>query len=82
MFIHFVSRQGQNLLVSAKDISFVLQKGIFCELHVRGVEGHIDVEDDFSEICRKIEEILRRVNNTDGGISGKTSQHDVYAEGK
>lgn len=77
MFIHFVSKRGQNLLVSVKDISFILQKGIFCELHVRGVEGHIDVEDDFSEICRKIEGIFHRVNNTDGDISGGTSQHDV-----
>ena len=36
MFIHFVSRQGKNLLVNIKDVSFVLQKGIFCEIHIRG----------------------------------------------
>ncbi len=28
MFIHFVSRQGQNLLMNIKDICFVVQKGI------------------------------------------------------
>lgn len=50
MFVHFISRQGRNLLVNIKDISFVLQKGVFCELHIRGIEGHVVVEDDFSEL--------------------------------
>lgn len=48
MFIHFISRQGRNLLVNIKDISFVVQKGIFCELHIRGIEGNVMVEDEFS----------------------------------
>lgn len=54
MFIHFISRQGRNLLVNIKDISFVVQKGIFCELHIRGIEGNVMVEDEFSEVYRKI----------------------------
>ncbi|GAB1639541.1 hypothetical protein HmCmsJML035_04180 [Escherichia coli] len=69
MFIHFISRQGRNLLVNIKDISFVVQKGIFCELHIRGIEGHVIVEDDFSEVHRRIKEISLRVDNTDGKIS-------------
>lgn len=69
MFIHFVSRQGRNLLVNIKDISFVVQKGFFCELHIRGTEGHVVVEDDFSEVYRKIKEISPRVNNTGEGVS-------------
>lgn len=68
MFIHFVSRQGRNLLVNIKDINFVLQKGVFCEIHIRGVEGHVMVEDDFSEVYRKIKEISLQVNNTGEGI--------------
>lgn len=70
MFVHFDSRQGQNLLVNIKDIRFVLQKGVFCEIHIRGIEGHVVVEDDFSEVYRKIKEIPPRVNNTDEGVSG------------
>ena len=69
MFVHCVSRQGRNLLVNMKNIRFVLQKGIFCELHIRGIEGHVMVEDDFSEVCRKIKEISPRVNNTGEGVS-------------
>ncbi|ENY3616587.1 hypothetical protein ACFMH7_004913 [Escherichia coli O8:H49] len=69
MFVHFVSRQGRNLLVNIKDISFVLQKGFFCEIHIRGLEGHVMVEDDFSEVYRKIKEISPRVNNTGEGVS-------------
>lgn len=68
MFIHFVSRQGRNLLVNIKDISFVLQKGVFCELHIRGSEGYVMVEDDFSEVYRKIKEISPRLYNTDEGV--------------
>ncbi|EFB2602128.1 hypothetical protein QK061_005095 [Escherichia coli] len=64
MFIQFISRQGRNLLVNIKDISFVLQKGLFCEIHIRGIEGYVIVEDDFSEVYRKIKEISPRVNNT------------------
>ncbi len=72
MFIHFVSRQGRNLLVNIKDISFVVQKGIFCELHIRGIEGHVMVEDDFSEIYRKIKENPPRVNSAgEGGSEGR-----------
>lgn len=62
MFVRFVSRRGRNLLVNIKDISFVVQKGIFCELHIRRVEGHVMVEDDFSEVYRKIKENPPRVN--------------------
>lgn len=69
MFIHFVSRQGRNLLVNTKDITLVLQKGIFCEIHVRGIEGHVIVKDGFSEVCRKIKEDLPQVNNTGESIS-------------
>lgn len=69
MFVHFVSRQGRNLLVNIKDISFVLQKGVFCEIYIRGIEGHVVVEDDFSEIYRKIKEIPPRVNNAGEGVS-------------
>ena len=69
MFVHFVSRQGRNLLVNIKDISFVLQKGVFCELHIRGTEGHVMVEDDFSEVYRKIKEISPQANNTGEGVS-------------
>ncbi|EAB4449920.1 hypothetical protein DMS41_23805 [Salmonella enterica] len=68
MFIHFVSRQGRNLLVNIKDISFVLQKCVFCEIHIRGVEGHVMVEYDLSEVYRKIKEISPRVNNTGEGV--------------
>ncbi|HHN9301972.1 TPA: hypothetical protein ACP61H_004258 [Escherichia coli] len=69
MFVHFVSRQGRNLLVNIKDISFVLQKGVFCELHIRGIEDYVVVEDDFSEVYRKIKEISPQVNNTGEGVS-------------
>lgn len=69
MFIHFISRQGRNLLVNIKDISFVVQKGVFCEIHIRGIEGHVIVEDDFSEVCRKIKDISPRVNNTGESLS-------------
>ncbi|MCZ5415355.1 hypothetical protein O5553_28335, partial [Escherichia coli] len=37
-FVYFVSRQGRNLLVNIKDISFALQNGVFCEIHIRGIE--------------------------------------------
>lgn len=69
MFIHFVSRQGRNLLVNTKDITFVLQKGVFCEIHIRGIEGHVLVEDEFSDVCRKIKEVLPRINNASEDIS-------------
>ena len=69
MYVHFVSRQGRHLLVNMKNIRFVLQKGIFCELHIRGTEGHVVVEDDFSEVYRKIKEIPPRVNNAGEGVS-------------
>ncbi|MWO33955.1 hypothetical protein GQN26_24505 [Escherichia coli] len=69
MFIHFVSRQGRNLLVNMKNIRFVLQKVFFCELHARGIEGHVVAEDDFSEVYRKIKEIPPRVNNAGEGVS-------------
>ena len=69
MFIHFVNRQGRNLLVNIKDISFVVQKGIFCEIHIRGIEGHVIVEDDFNEVCRKMQEASSRVYNSGDGMS-------------
>ncbi|MBN6462832.1 hypothetical protein JZM26_19345 [Escherichia coli] len=74
MFVHFISRQGRNLLVNIKDISFVLQKGVFCELHIRGTEGHVAVEDDFSEVYRKIKEIPPRVNNAGEGVSEESGR--------
>ncbi|MEJ2950165.1 hypothetical protein WDK40_25050 [Escherichia coli] len=51
MFIHFVSRQGRNLLVNIKDISFVLQKGVFCELHIRGSEGYVMGKRKLTAVC-------------------------------
>lgn len=74
MFIHFISRQGRNLLVNIKDISFVVQKGIFCELHIRGIEGNVMVEDEFSEVYRKIKEISPRLYNTDEGVSEESGR--------
>ena len=38
-------------------------------LHIRGTEGHVMVEDEFSEVYRKIKEISPRVNNTGEGVS-------------
>ncbi len=72
LFIHFISRQGRNILVNIKDISFVVQKGIFCELHIRGIDGHVIVEDDFSNVCQKIKDISPRVNNIGRNIYGGT----------
>lgn len=69
MFIHFVSRQGRNLLVNIEDITFVLQKGVFCELYIRGIEGNVIVDEEFSAVYRKIKEISPRVNNTSENIS-------------
>lgn len=74
MFIHFISRQERNLLVNIKDISFVVQKGIFCELHIRGIEGNVMVEDEFSEVYRKIKEISPRLYNTDEGVSEESGR--------
>ena len=48
---------------------FRSSEGFFCELHIRGTEGHVVVEDDFSEVYRKIKEISPRVNNTGEGVS-------------
>lgn len=70
MFIQFVSRQEQKLLINVKDISFVAQKGTFCDIYIRGVEGCVSVVEDFSEVFRKIKDILPLVNNTDGYMSG------------
>ena len=55
--------------MNIKDITFVLQKGILCEIHISGVEGHVMVEDDFSEVYRKIKEISPQANNTGEGVS-------------
>nr|WP_240780606.1 MULTISPECIES: hypothetical protein [unclassified Escherichia] len=55
--------------MNIKDITFVLQKGILCEIHISGVEGHVMVEDDFREVYRKIKEISPRVNNAGEGVS-------------
>lgn len=53
MFISFISRQDQDLLVNINDISLVMKKGIFCEIYIRGVSGSIIVVDSFSTICKK-----------------------------
>ncbi|WP_075843288.1 hypothetical protein [Escherichia coli] len=74
MFIHFISRQGKNLLVNIEDITFVLQKGIFCELYIRGVEGHVIVEEEFSVVYRKIKEISPLVNNMSEDISERSKR--------
>lgn len=57
MFIHFVSRQGQNLLVNIEGITFVLQKGVFCWLYIRGFEVNAIVDEEFSAVYRKIKDI-------------------------
>ncbi len=49
--------------------TFVLQKGVFCELYIRGVEGNVIVDEEFSAVYRKIKEISPRVNNTSENIS-------------
>lgn len=48
---------------------FRSSEGFFCELHTRGIEGHVVAEDDFSEVYRKIKEIPPRVNNAGEGVS-------------
>ena len=48
---------------------FRSSEGFFCELHIRGTEGHVVVEDDFSEVYRKIKEISPQANNTGEGVS-------------
>ncbi len=48
---------------------FRSSEGFFCELHIRGTEGHVMVEDNFSEVYRKIKEISPQVNNRGEGIS-------------
>ncbi|EPY9214044.1 hypothetical protein ACXHV2_004792 [Escherichia coli] len=52
-----------------KRYQFRRSERYFCELHIRGIEGHVMVEDDFSEVYRKIKEISPRVNNTGEGVS-------------
>ena len=52
-----------------KRYQFRSSEGFFCELHIRGVEGHVMVEDDFSEVYRKIKEISPQVNNRGEGVS-------------
>ncbi len=67
MFISFISRQNQDLLVNINDISLVMKKGIFCEIYIRGVSGSVIVVDSFSTICKKIENMLPEVINTETG---------------
>lgn len=69
MFISFISRQNQDLLVNINDISLVMKKGIFCEIYIRGVSGSVIVVDSFSTICKKIESMLPEVINTETASS-------------
>ena len=65
MFISFISRQDQDLLININDISLVMKKGIFCEIYIRGVSGSVIVVDSFSTICKKIENMSPEVINTE-----------------
>ncbi|HIE1977094.1 TPA: hypothetical protein ACXKGF_005232 [Escherichia coli] len=65
MFVHFISRKGKNLLVNIKDVSFVVQKGIFCEVFIRGIEGYVVVSDNFDEISKKIESFSFHANEAE-----------------
>ncbi|EHW7392132.1 hypothetical protein AB3H27_25420 [Escherichia coli] len=69
MFISFISRQNQDLLININDISLVMKKGIFCEIYIRGVSGSVIVVDSFSTICKKIENMLPEVINTETASS-------------
>lgn len=69
MFISFISRQNQDLLVNINDISLVMKKGIFCEIYIRGVSGSVIVVDSFSTICKKIGNMLPEVINTETASS-------------
>ncbi len=69
MFISFISRQNQDLLVNINDISLVMKKGIFCEIYIRGGSGSVIVVDSFSTICKKIENMLPEVINTETASS-------------
>ncbi|EEZ9068892.1 hypothetical protein NXF08_005279 [Escherichia coli] len=69
MFISFISRQNQDLLVNINDISLVMKKGIFCEIYIRGVSGSVIVADSFSTICKKIENMSPEIINTETASS-------------
>lgn len=69
MFISFISRQDQDLLVNINDISLVMKKGIFCEIYIRGVSGSIIVVDSFSTIYKKIKNMSPEVINTETASS-------------
>ncbi|EGK6104296.1 hypothetical protein IO968_004620 [Escherichia coli] len=69
MFISFISRQNQDLLVNINDISLVMKKGIFCEIYISGVSGSVIVVDSFSTICKKIENMSPEIINTETASS-------------
>lgn len=69
MFISFISRQNQDLLVNINDISLVMKKGIFCEIYIRGISGSVIVVDSFSTICKKIENMSPEIINTETASS-------------
>ena len=69
MFISFISRQNQDLLVNINDISLVMKKGIFCEIYIRGVSGSVIVVESFSTICKKIENMSPEIINTETASS-------------
>lgn len=72
MFISFISRQNQDLLVNINDISLVMKKGIFCEIYIRGVSGSVIVVDSFSTICKKIENMSPEIINTETASSSNS----------
>lgn len=69
MFIKFINRHGRNIMVNVKDITLVIQKGVFCELYIRGVEGHVVVNHGFNEINNKIKEKLSQKYNAGCNVS-------------
>lgn len=66
MFISFVSQRGQNIMVNIKDISLIVQKGVYCEIYVRGIVGHVTVQEDFPVLSQKIKDISSFKNNSSG----------------
>ncbi len=62
MFVNFTGKKEQGVLVNIKDICLVIQKGVFCDIYIRGKEDYLTVTDDFYSICKRIEEISSGIN--------------------
>lgn len=76
MFVHFVCRWGRNLLVNVKDITLVIQKGVFCEIHIRDIEGHVIIEGGLTNVCRKVKEAI----NTSINISARNGYAPEFCD--